>query len=414
VTDVAPRHIGSSARWFVFITVLIDMLGFGLVMPVLPKLIEEISGRDLAGASQLAGWLLFAYGAMQFLFGPTLGNLSDAFGRRPLLLLAVFGLAVDYLFTAFAPNMVWLFAGRIIAGLCGASYVIANAFLTDITLPQDRAKAFGRMGAAFGLGFIIGPAVGGLLGELGPRIPFFAAAIFSIGNFIFGYFALPETLASENRRHFSWARANPVGTLRVFAQYRGVIPLALAMFAYFLASSVYPAIWAFWGIAQFGWSESTIGLTLAAAGISAAVVQGGLTGPAVKLMGERGAVIFGLLAGSIGALGFGVAPGLAVVIVLIVVHSSEGFVHPAMTALMTHAAPADAQGELQGGIASLQSLSMLLGTVFFTQIFGAFMKPGAIIVSTGMAFYVAAALMALTMIGVVTLTRRENANSIPR
>jgi DHA1 family tetracycline resistance protein-like MFS transporter len=396
-----------TAIWFIFITVFIDMAGFGLIMPVLPKLIESVGHTDIAGASIIGGWLFFAFGAMQFLAGPTLGNLSDAYGRRPLLLLAVGGLAIDYAIMTFAPNLYWLFVGRIIAGGFGSSYVIANAYLADITPPEERAKVFGYMGAAFGLGFVIGPAIGGLLGELGPRVPFAVAAVLSAINFCIGYFGLPETLPPENRRAFDWKRANPIGTLKVFRSYPGMIPMAATMFLYFLATSVYPAIWPFWGIAAFGWSEATIGLTLAAFGLCMAIVQGAGTGPAVKFFGERGVVLLGLTVAAIAAAGYGLAPSLWVVMVLLVLHSPEGFVHPALTAIMSHAAPADAQGELQGGIASLQNLAMVLGTVFFAQVFGYFLQPTAPVVSTGMAFYIAAAMLAVSIAGVLVFTKKE-------
>ena len=397
------RQPGRFAVVFVFITVFLDMVGFGLVMPVLPRLIEEVSGSDLAGASIWGGWLFFAYGGMQFLFGPALGNLSDAFGRRPVLLLSVFGLAVDYLLTAFAPNLVWLFVGRVFAGLCGASYTTANAFLADITAPEDRAKVFGMMGAAFGLGFVIGPAIGGLLGEFGPRVPFFVAAGLAGLNFLYGWFVLPETLPPENRRPFSWARSNPVGALKVFASYRGVVPLSAVMFLYFLSTAVYPAIWAFWGIAAFGWSEAMVGLSLAAFGLITAIVQGGLTGPVVKRLGERRAVAFGLVMAVIALFGYGLAGGLVTVLILLVIHAPEGFVHPALTALMSREAPEDAQGELQGGIASLQSIGMLLGTVLFSQVFGWFMSPGAWIVSAGAAYFLAGVMLALTLVFFLSL-----------
>lgn len=397
------RRPGKFAVTFVFITVFLDMVGFGLVMPVLPRLIEEVSGADLAGASIWGGWLFFAYGGMQFLFGPAIGNLSDAVGRRPVLLLSVFGLAVDYLLTGFAPNLFWLFVGRIFAGICGASYTTANAYLADITRPEERAKAFGMMGAAFGLGFVIGPAIGGLLGEFGPRVPFLVAAGLAILNFAYGWFVLPETLAPENRRPFSLARSNPIGALKVFAQYRGVVPLSAVMFFYFLATAVYPAIWAFWGIAAFGWSEATVGLTLAAFGLITALVQGGLTGPVVTWLGERNAAIFGLVMAVVALIGYGLAPGLLVVLVLLVIHAPEGFVHPALTAMMSHEAPEDAQGEIQGGIASLQSIGMVLGTVLFTQVFGWFTVPGAPPTAAGYAFLLAAIMLGATLAYFLTL-----------
>lgn len=383
---------------FVFITVFLDMVGFGLIMPVLPRLIENVGGTDLAGASLLAGWLFFAYGGMQFLFGPTLGNLSDAYGRRPILLLSVFGLAVDYLLTAFAPNMRWLFVGRTIAGLCGASYTTANAYLADVTKPEDRAKAFGFMGAAFGLGFIIGPAIGGVLGEYGPRVPFFVAAGVSLLNFIYGYFILPETLPPNLRRPFSLARANPIGAFKVFLTYRQVLPFCIVLIIHYFATSVYPAIWAFWGIARFNWSESIIGLTLAIFGLITALAQGLATGPLVKWLGERRTVIFGLFASLVSVASYGFAPNTLIVLMLFIVHAPEGFVDPALTALMSRDAPANAQGELQGGIASARNLAMLGGTVMFAQIFGYFMQPSAPVQSPNIAFYTASALCAVALL----------------
>ncbi len=399
------RTPGKYAVAFVFVTVFLDMVGIGLIWPVLPRLIEDVSGSDLAGASVWNGWLFVAYGLTQFLFGPTIGNLSDAYGRRPVLLLSVFGLAVDYILMAFAPSLLWLFIGRLIAGICGASYTTANAYLTDITPVEERAKVFGFMGAAFGLGFIVGPAIGGLLGEFGPRVPFFVAAGLSLANFIYGWIVLPETLASGNRRPFSLARSNPVGALKVFASYRGVLPLGLVMFGYFAATSVYPAIWSFWGIARFGWSEATIGLTLAAFGLIMAVSQGLLTGPTVKTLGEWNTVIFALVTSIIAAVGYGFAPNITIVILLFVIHAPEGFAQPALTALMSREAPENAQGELQGGIASLQAIASLIGTFFFAQAFSWFMRPNPIIVTPGAGFFICAVLLVVVFAYFLTLKR---------
>jgi DHA1 family tetracycline resistance protein-like MFS transporter len=405
IAHTPSRH----AVTFVFITVFLDMVGFGLIMPVLPRLIEDVSGTDLAGASLLAGWLFFAYGGMQFLCGPLLGNLSDAYGRRPILLLSVFGLGVDYLLTAFAPNMFWLFVGRTLAGLCGASYTTANAYLADITAPENRAKVFGYMGAAFGLGFIIGPAIGGILGEYGPRVPFFAAAGVSILNFAYGYFVLPETLPRQSRRQFSLARSNPISVFKVFSTYRQALPLCIVMAMYFFATSVYPAIWAFWGIARFNWSEMTIGWTLSVFGLITAVVQGGLTGPAVKWLGERNTTILALGTSVIAAAGYGVATGMSMILILFLIHAPEGFAQPALTALMSKDAPPDAQGELQGGIASAQNLALLVGTVMFAQIFGYFLQDGSPIQSPNVAYFISAALSLVALAFFIRVTRRRPA-----
>ena len=396
------------AMAFVFITVLLDMVGFGLIIPVQPALIKQVGHLDIGDASIIAGWMFFAFSATQFLFGPALGSLSDAYGRRPLLLLAVFGLGIDYLITALAPSIFWLFVGRTFAGLCGASYVIANAYIADITAPENRAKAFGMMGAAFGLGFVIGPAIGGLLGAFGPRVPFYVAAGVSALNFAFGWFVLPETLSKDQRRVFDPARSNPIGTFKVFASYRNILPLSVLMAVYFFASSVYPAGWAFWGNAKYGWQPQTIGLTLACFGIVMAFVQGVLTGPAVKLMGERGAVILGLVMAIICTLGFASSPTLGFVLFFLVLHSPEGFVHPMLSALMSNEVPGDAQGELQGGISSIMSLSMLFGTVFFTQIFGHFLKPGSEVTSPDVIFYIASALFVATLLLFLAIYRPKS------
>ena len=391
---------------FVFITVLLDMVGFGMIIPVQPAIIQQVGHIDIAQAALIGGWMFFAFSATQFLFGPTLGNLSDAFGRRPLLLIAVFGLGVDFLITALAPNLFWLFVGRTFAGLCGGSYVIANAYIADVTPPEGRAKAFGMMGAAFGLGFVIGPAIGGLLGAYGPRVPFFVAAGISFLNFLFGYFVLPETLKPEQRRSFEWVRANPFGTFKVFQNYRGVLPLCAVLFMYFFATSVYPAIWPFWGMAKFGWDAKMIGLTLAGFGIMMALTQGILTGPTVKALGEWNTALLGLVTAVVGAVGYGWAPSFGFILLFLVLHAGEGFVHPMLSALISHRVPDDAQGELQGGLSSIMSISMLLGTVFFSQTFGYFMSGAAGFVSPNVAMYVSAALPVISLVLFLTSAKR--------
>ncbi len=396
--------VSRHAVTFVFITVFLDMVGFGLIMPVLPGLIEEVGNVSLGDAALIGGWMFAAFSITQFAFSPLMGNLSDRFGRRPLLLLAVFGLGVDYLFHAFAPSIFWLFVGRAIAGLCGSSYVIANAYIADVTAPEERGKAFGLMGAAFGVGFVLGPAIGGLLGEFGPRVPFFVAAAISALNFVYGWFVLPETLPPEKRRPFEWRRANPFGTFAVFRTYKGVLPLCMVLGLFFFASSVYPAIWPFWGPAKFDWSVAMVGVTLAAFGIVAATFQGVVLGPAVARFGEVRVIRIGMVSAVIAATGYGLAPGLVAVLILLVVHGPEGFVHPTLTALMSKAVPDDAQGELQGGISSVMNIAMLGGTVFFSQVFGFFMQPVAPVVSPDIAYFVAGGLLALTL-GLFLVTR---------
>jgi MFS transporter, DHA1 family, tetracycline resistance protein len=409
-TSFAPPTVSRHAVTFVLITVFLDMVGFGLIMPVLPSLIEEVGHMDLADAAYIGGWMFAAFSIAQFAFSPLMGNLSDRFGRRPLLLLAIFGLGVDYLFSALAPTLFWLFIGRIIAGVCGSSYVIANAYIADVTAPEDRAKAFGMIGAAFGVGFVLGPAIGGLLGELGPRVPFFVAAAISVLNFIYGWFVLPETLPPEKRRAFEWARSNPFGAFKVFRLYQGVVPLCAVLFVYFTASAVYPAIWPFWGMAKFGWSEAMVGLSLAVFGIITAFFQGFVTGPVVKRFGEWRVCLAGLVIAALVVAGYGLAGSLLAVVVLMVLHGPEGFVHPMLVAMMSKAVPEDAQGELQGGISAVMNVAMLVGTVLFSQVFGYFMQEARGTPSPNVAFYLAAVLLVATLAMYLAVVRRTADN----
>jgi DHA1 family tetracycline resistance protein-like MFS transporter len=407
VAGAPPRAVA-----FVFVTVLLDMVGFGLIMPVLPRLIEDVGHTDLSHAAVIGGWMFAAFSVAQFLFAPVMGSLSDAYGRRPLLLLAVFGLCLDYVLCALAPTLGWLFLGRVIAGVCGSSYVIANAFIADVTAPEDRARAFGLMGAAFGVGFVIGPAIGGLLGEFGPRVPFWVAAGIAGLNVLYGWFVLPETLAPANRRPFRLTDANPFGTFRVFATYPGVLPLVLILGLFFFASAVYPAIWAFWGIARFGWSQTMIGLTLAAFGIVAAVTQGTLSGPLVRRFGEHRVVLWGLLFAAVAAVGWGIAWSLPVVLVLLILHAPEGLVHPVFSAILSRAVPEDAQGQLQGGVSSVSNLAMLFGTLFFSQIFGLMTAEGAPPERAGWPFLVAACVL-FAVLGLFLMAERRRNGASP-
>lgn len=395
-SDMA-RAPGKHAFAFVLITVLLDMVGFGLIIPVLPALIEDVGGVGLAQAAVIGGWMFFAFSTAQFLCAPLMGNLSDRFGRRPLLLLAIFGLGLDYVLSALAPTLMWLFVGRVLAGVCGSSWVIANAFIADVKAPEDRARAFGLMGAAFGVGFVIGPAIGGLLGELGARVPFWVAAAISFLNFVYGWIVLPETLPPASRRAFDWRRANPFGAFAVFRRYPGVLPMCGVLFVFFFASSVYPAIWPFWGMAKFGWSESMVGLTLAIFGLVMAGFQGGLTGPAVRRWGEARVAVLGLVSAMVAAAGYGLAGGLGMVVVLMVVHGPEGFVQPMLMSMMSRVVPEDAQGELQGGISAVTNVAMLAGTVTFSQVFAAFMAEGAVWQTPDAAYALAAVLLACTL-----------------
>ena len=403
--SVASRH----GVIFVFLTVLLDMIGVGIIIPVLPQLIGSIAKVSVAEAAGIGGWMAAAYSLSQFFFAPLMGNLSDRFGRRPLLLVSIFGLGFDFLVQALAPTLGWLYLGRVLSGICGASWVIANAYIADVTPPEGRAKAFGLMGAAFGLGFIIGPAIGGLLGMFGPRVPFYAAAAVSAANFAYGYFLLPETLKPENRRSFDLRRANPFGAFKVFSTYPSVLPMCGVLALFFFFTSVYPAIWPFWAKARFGWSELYIGATLAGFGLVMALFQGGLTGPVTRRFSERSVIIAGLISSGLACFGYGIVWSLPMVIALMFVHGPEGFVHPMMTATMSKVVPENAQGELQGGLSGLMNIATLLGQVFFAQVFRYFLTPGAPFQSPNVAFFISSAGVAATLAMFLWLVPRQAA-----
>jgi len=364
---------------FVWITVLLDMVGLGLIMPILPALLRELTGTDAAHASIYGGWLFFAYAAMQFFCAPVIGGLSDAFGRRPVLLLAVLGLGVDYALTALAPTIVWLFVGRIIAGTFGASFTTANAYIADVTPPEERGKAFGMLGAAFGVGFVVGPAIGGLLGGFGPRVPFFVAGGLSLANFLYGLVFLPETHPKEKRRPLQLSQIHPFGAIASIPGGKSVRTLVLALFVLFLGSAVYPAVWAFWGTARFDWSPGMIGLSLAAYGVSNTLTQAVLVGFFTKRWGDRKIAIVGLVLTVASFVLTGLASRSWMVFAVIVVSSPCGVAMPAMNAWMSKLAPDDGQGRLQGSIGAAESLSSIFGPILMTQVFGAFEHtlPGA-------------------------------------
>ena len=372
---------------FVWITVLIDMVGLGLIVPILPAILRQLTGADVAHASIYGGWLFFAYAAMQFFCAPVIGGLSDAFGRRPVLLLAILGLGVDYALTALSPTIVWLFVGRIIAGIFGASYTTANAYIADVTPPDQRGKAFGLLGAAFGVGFVVGPAVGGLLGGLGPRVPFFVAAGLSLANFLYGFVFLPETHPKEKRRPLRLGQIHPFGAVVSIPGGKSVRTLVFALFVLFLGTAVYPAVWAFWGTARFDWSPRTIGLSLAAYGVSNTVTQAVLVGFFTNRWGERKTAIVGLVLNVACFVLLGLATRSWVVFAVIIVSSPSGVAMPAMNAWMSRLAPEDAQGRLQGSIGAAEGLSSIFGPILMTQVFGAFENTLA-----GAPFFVAAVL----------------------
>lgn len=391
VTTSAPG-IGRNPLIFIFVTRLIDAMGFGIVMPVLPQLLLHMGEPDIAAATRTGGILLVTYAVLQFFFGPVIGNLSDRFGRRPVILASLFAYGVDYLLMGFAPSIAWLFIGRAIAGIAGAVYVPSNAFVADVTPPERRAHAFGLVGSAFGLGFILGPGVGGLLGELGPRAPFFAAAALAGVNFLFGMFVLPESLPPERRRAFSWRRANPFGAITMLRHHPGVLLYALTAVAFLIANNVYPSTWAFFMTAKFDWSTGMIGLSLVATGVAMAGAQAFLTGRLSKQFGETGAAVFGLVVAAAMALAYAFITHAWMVFVLTFIGAVQAITYPALNALMSQRVPSNAQGELQGGVASLASVANIVGPLVMTQALAFFTAANAPVHFPGAAFILAAAI----------------------
>lgn len=378
---------------FVWVTVLIDMIGLGLIIPVVPAVLRDLTNADPARASVYGGWLFFASAAMQFFCAPVIGALSDAIGRRPVLLVAVLGLGVDYALTAFSPTLTWLFFGRVVAGIFGASYTTANAFVADVTPPEERGKAFGMLGAAFGVGFVVGPAIGGLLGDFGPRVPFFVAAGLSLANFVYGLVFVPETHPRERRTPMNLRKAHPFSAIVHTPGSQHVRTLALALFVLFLGGAVYPAIWAFWTTAEFGWSPRMIGISLAAYGISNTICQALLVGVLTKKLGERNASLVALVLNVLNFALTGLATRSWMVFAVIIVASPAGVAMPAMNAWMSRMTPAESQGRLQGTIGAAESLSSIIGPLLMTQVFGAFEHrlPGA-------PFFLAAALAVVALL----------------
>ena len=392
------RTAGPQAATFVFVTVLIDAMGIGIIIPVMPDLIRELTDLPLGAAALWGGYLSFVYALMQFAFGPTLGNLSDRFGRRPVLLVSLFTLSVDYLIMGFAPTLWLLFAGRALAGIAGATYSTANAFMADISPPDRRAQNFGLIGAGFGVGFIAGPLVGGLAAELGTRAPFFFAAALAMVNFAYGAVVLPETLARESRRRFDWRRANPFGAARQIMSMPMVAWFFVAMFLFDLAHHSYPAIWSFYVKEAFAWTNAEIGLSLAIVGISFAVAQGWLIRVVIPRMGEVSTAFWGFVVSTAGLVLFGIATEGWMLYAIIPFTGLGALITPAMTALMSRRVPADAQGELQGALAAVLGVTLIISPVLMTQIFGYFTNESAPVRLPGAPFLGAAVLMALALV----------------
>lgn len=367
-----PAGPRQAAVLFILITVMLDVLSFGIIIPVLPKLVEDFMAGDTAQAASIYGLMGMAWALMQLVCSPIQGALSDRFGRRPVVLLSNFGLGLDYILMALAPDITWLFAGRVISGIASSSFSTAGAYIADVTPPEKRAAAFGMIGAAFGLGFVLGPAVGGLLGASDPRLPFWGAAATSLINACYGFFVLPESLPREKRMNFSWKRANPVGSLVLLRSHHELFGLAAVAFLGYLAHAVLPSTAVLYVGYRYGWGSTAIGFMLAAAGISAMIVQGVLIKPITARFGERKTLLAGLCCGAIGFCVYGFASNGWIYCAGIPVMGFWGLAGPAVQALMTRRVSASEQGQLQGAIAGLSGIAGLIGPGLFTQTFAFF------------------------------------------
>ena len=370
----APKR--RAAFVFIFITLLIDMMALGLIMPILPKLVASFVSDDASASAEVFGVFGTAWALMQLFSAPLLGMVSDRFGRRPVVLLSNLGLGLDYILMALAPSLTWLFVGRVISGITSASFSTAIAYLTDITEPEKRAAVFGKVGAAFGAGFILGPATGGLLGAVDPRLPFWVAAGLGLANFLYGVLVLPESLPPERRAPFQWSRANPVGALRLLGSTSSLMVLAIVYFIGQVAHVVLPSMYVLYASYRYGWDSASVGLALAIVGVCAMVVQIGVVGPVVKRFGERMALIAGLSFGTIGFLITGLSPIGSLSLLGIPFLSLWGLANPATQALMTRCVAPTEQGRLQGATSSAQSIAQLIGPSIFTLAFAYFVRPG--------------------------------------
>ncbi len=384
---------GKAAIGFIFITLMIDVTGLGLIIPVLPGLILQLSAGTISHASTIGGWLTFTYAIMQFVFAPVLGGLSDKYGRRPVLLFSLFGFSLDYVLLSIAPTIGWLFVGRAIAGITGASFTTATAYIADISNEKNRAQNFGMIGAAFGLGFIIGPVIGGLLGTLGPRVPFMVAAGLSFINWLYGYFILPESLSLQNRRAFSWKRANPIGSLLRIKKYPSLGGLIVAFVFIYIAAHAVQSNWSFFSIEKFGWSQKMIGISLGVVGLLVAVVQGGLIRIINPWLGNEKSVYTGLLLYSLGLFLFAFASQSWMMFVFLIPYCLGGIAGPALQSIIAGQVAANEQGELQGALTSLISLTSIIGPPLMTGLFAYFTKPNAPKHFSGAAFLLGALLM---------------------
>ncbi len=397
----------SAATSFVLITVLIDSIGFGVIIPVLPRLISELAHVDTSGAARYGGLLFAAYSVMQFLFSPVMGGLSDQYGRRPVLLASLFGFGLDYLLLVFAPSIGWLFVGRIIAGIMGASFTTAAAYMADISTPEKRAQNFGMIGAAFGLGFIVGPIIGGFVSDFGTRAPFMVAGALTILNWLYGYFVLPESLSLENRRKFDWKRANPVGALINLRRFPMIIGLIAALFLLYISSFSTQGTWTYYTKEKFNWSEREVGLSLTFVGVMIALVQGFLTRILIPKLGTKKAIYTGFMFSILGSLAYCFANEGWMVYAIMIPFSLGGLAGPAMQGIISGQVPANEQGELQGSLTSLNSVASIIGPVLMTSLFARFTAKDAPIYFPGVPFLASVILTTISLLLIMRTLRKH-------
>src|SRR5690606_9441788 len=376
----------NAGLFFIFLTVVIDTIGLGIIIPVIPSLIKELIHGNLSEASHYGGWLMFCYAFTQFIFASILGNLSDCYGRRPILLSSLLGFCINYILMGFAPSILWLFMGRLIAGVTGASHTVAAAYIADISSPEKKAQNFGLLGAAFGLGFIIGPVIGGLLGHYGPRIPFFTAGALSFFNFVYGYFIVPESLTRENRRPFSWRKANPIGAFEHMKKYPQVYALIICIFLINLAAHAVQSTWSYYTMEKFSWDEKMVGISLGFIGILLTVVQAGLLRIVIPKLGLSRSILTGLLFLTLALPLIGLVSSSGMLFAASVLYVCGGIGGPALQSLISNLTPHNEQGQIQGGIASVISLTAIFGPLMMSNLFAFFTKDNTSIYLPGAPF----------------------------
>nr|WP_317631243.1 TCR/Tet family MFS transporter [uncultured Flavobacterium sp.] len=387
----------SAAVRFIFITMLIDVIGLGIIIPVIPKLLLELSGVDISEAALIGGWLSFAYAITQFIFAPIIGNLSDQFGRRPIILLSLLFFAIDYVFLAIAPTIAWLFVGRIIAGFTGASISTASAYIADISTKENKTKNFGMIGAAFGIGFIIGPVLGGFLGQYGSRVPFIASAVLCLINFIYGYFILPESLPLEKRRKFDWKIANPIGSILRLKKYPKIILLVLAVFLMYVGHNAIHGNWNYFVMYRFNWDERMIGISMGTIGLLVAIVQGGLIRWINPKLGNKKSIVLGLTLTTLSFLLFAVANKEWMMFAFLIPYCLGGIAGPALQAIITEFVPDNEQGQIQGTLSSINSATAIVGPLLMSNVFFYFTHDKAPFLFPGAPFLLGALLVSIAI-----------------